>query len=306
MSSVPYSALKDDLFFPCKNAQFFPGGTPRSEAALCAELSRLAYCSVSADPATLNLNFDQARINQVLAAVGFSASSFHESSGKAKGQGAHCFIAVRQDNQLAIVAFRGTDKNDPTDVAADCDALFTTWPQGGRVHKGFNGFLNDLLGTLEPAVNALTSPRVLYTGHSLGAALATLLASKRRPSALYTFGSPLVGDAAFAATIAGDNYRFVDCCDIVTRIPPAVPGGYQHAGKPYYIYEARITEFDPAESDIFIDRARAVMEYTFKFQSWRKENVGARELADHAPVNYVTAVAAAPINADGTPVKVGK
>jgi hypothetical protein len=48
------------------------------------------------------------------------------------------------------------------------------------------------------------------------------------------------------------------------------------------------------------------MEYTFKFQSWRKENVGARELADHAPVNYVTAVAAAPINADGTPVKAGK
>jgi len=36
----------------------------------------------------------------------------------------------------------------------------------------------------------------------------------------------------------------------------------------------------------------AFLEYPFKYQAWKKENVGLRELADHAPVNYVTAVTA--------------
>ena len=114
----------------------------------------------------------------VLADAGFAASSFHEVASSPSGKGAHCFIAMRQDNQLAVVAFRGTDKGDPTDVAADADALFTSWPQGGNVHQGFHGCLNDLIGTLAPALSALNC-RLLFTGHSLGAALATLLASSQ-------------------------------------------------------------------------------------------------------------------------------
>jgi Lipase (class 3) len=301
MSPVPYSPLKDDLFFPCKNAQFFVGGAPKSEAALCAEMSRLAYCSVSPEASPLNLAFDQAKITSVLAGVGFSVSSFHESAGSPGGKGAHCFVAMRQDNQLAVVAFRGTDKDDPTDVAADADALFTPWPQGGRVHKGFDGCLKDLIGTLAPALSAIHC-RLLFTGHSLGAALATLLASTHNPGALYTFGSPLVGDAAFVATLQQvRNYRYVDCCDIVTRIPPPLPGGYQHVGQPYFIFEDRTIKFDPPEQDIREDRFKAFIEYPFKYHSWKRENVGVRELADHAPVNYVTAVMAAPVQADGTP-----
>src|SRR5947209_20356487 len=107
MSPIAYSALKDDLFFPCKNAQFFAGGAPTAEAALCAEMSRLAYCSISPEAAPLNLLFDQPRIKAVLAGVGFSVTSFPESAGPS-GKGAHCFVAIRPANQLAGVAFRGT------------------------------------------------------------------------------------------------------------------------------------------------------------------------------------------------------
>jgi hypothetical protein len=301
MSHVPYSPLKDDLFYPCKNAQFFAGGAPASEAALCAEMSRLAYCSISPQNPPFNFAFDRPRITSILANVGFAISSFHESTGASNGKGTHCFIATRQDNQLAVVAFRGTDKGDPTDVAADADALFTPWPQGGNVHKGFHGCLNDLLATLTPALAAIHC-RLLFTGHSLGAALATLLAGAHNPGALYTFGSPLVGDAAFVATLQQvRNYRFVDCSDIVARVPPPLPGGYQHVGKPYYIFEDRTIKFDPPESDIQQDRFKAIMEYPFKYQSWKTENVGVRELADHTPVNYVSAVMELPVQSDGTP-----
>ena len=42
--SIPCSAENDDLYYPAKHAVLFPAGRPKSDAALCAELSRQAYC----------------------------------------------------------------------------------------------------------------------------------------------------------------------------------------------------------------------------------------------------------------------
>jgi hypothetical protein len=41
--SIPYSREKDDLYHPAQHAVLFPAGRPKSDAALCAELSRQAY-----------------------------------------------------------------------------------------------------------------------------------------------------------------------------------------------------------------------------------------------------------------------
>jgi predicted lipase len=84
-----------------------------------------------------------------------------------------------------------------------------------------------------------------FTGHSLGAALATLAARRfGRALALYTYGSPKVGDAAFVAQVARSvvtHYRFVNHRDIATRFPHLAP--FEHAG-----IEAnrRTRGFDPA------------------------------------------------------------
>lgn len=285
--AIAYSPRKDDLFFPCKNAQFFPTGAPTSDAALCVELSRLAYCRSDG-----NFAFNQAKITAELGRVGFTAAGFFESAGKPQGRGTHCFLAVSNDKKLAAVAFRGTDKDDPSDLADDGNALKIPWERGGKVHAGFAGALADVRKDLETALQGVTS-RTLFTGHSLGAALATLLASLRTPDALYTFGSPLVGDPDFVATLKNvKNFRYVDCCDIVTRIPPKGLG-YMHLGEPYYIAQDRSVNFNPGDSFIRNDRIEAFFEYPFKYEAWKKENVGVRELADHTPVNYVTAVTAA-------------
>lgn len=289
--SVPYSAEKDDLYHPAKHAVFFPAGRPKSDAALCAELSRLAYCRLET-----SFGFDKDRIRKVLARVGFTDCQFFENSVDSDCEGTHCFLALEEDNQrtpkLALVAFRGTDKDDATDLAHDFNAWPESWKQQqSKVHSGFAEALAQVESDVLAALKGV-SCRVLFTGHSLGAATATLLASLRTPDSLYTYGSPRVGDSAFVATLKGlDEHRYVDCCDIVTAVPPK-SFGYEHLGEPYYINLARQVKFNPPQTDIDNDRTQAEKEYIEKY-AWRIGDVPLRPLADHAPVNYVWPVTAA-------------
>ena len=131
--------------------------------------------------------------------------------------------------------------------------------------------------------------RVLFTGHSFGGALATLLASIHPPTVLYTFGSPRVGDTDFVAALnAIDSHRFVDCCDLVTFLPPAI-FGYVHLGPALYIDRHRQLLVDPSSAAREEDRLQARLEYLVEY-AWRTGNVAIRDLADHSPINYVTAV----------------
>ena len=121
-----------------------------------------------------------------------------------------------------------------------------------------------------------------------------MLASLRRPDCLYTFGSPRVGDAQFVSTLTGVGAcRFVDCCDVVTRIPPESLGEitYAHYAPPSYIDRNRRIREDLTVRDIDEDRVWGASEYLVE-HAWRIGNVAVRELADHAPINYVTATAA--------------
>jgi hypothetical protein len=72
------------------------------------------------------------------------------------------------------------------------------------------------------------------TGHSLGAALATLAADRYgNIQGVYTYGSPRVGDRAFMEDFHVNAYRFVNNSDIVTKVPSA--GLYCHVGELKYI-----------------------------------------------------------------------
>jgi hypothetical protein len=291
MATVAYSPLKVDLFYPARSNKFFSSGLPDTEAALCAEMVRLAYCRP--EP---YFQFDQQQIRGVLKPLGFDRQ-FFESTGTPEGRGTHGFLASHDDpdsgKKLAVVAFRGTDAADPTDLAEDAEFLQTKWDWGGHVHRGFAAALDHIRLPLTAELKQVQG-RVLFTGHSLGAAMATLLASIRLPDFLYTFGSPRVGDGEFVSALNGlANRRFVDCCDIVARIPPESLLGmnYAHYGPAYYIDRTRQVTTTLSESEIEKDRLAAASEYVVKY-AWRNGNVAVRELADHAPINYLTAVAA--------------
>jgi hypothetical protein len=286
---VSYSAEKDDLYYPAKHAVFFPHGRPRSDAALCVELARLAYCRLDTSFA-----FDQGRIRKVLGRILFTDCKFFETTPAPDGGGSHGFLALDSDNKLAVLSFRGTDKDDPTDLMDDLNALPQPWPAGGKVHSGFAKALLELWPGIDSALQGFNQYRSLFTGHSLGAAMATLASSLRKPQALYTIGSPRVGDQAFADLLQGlDNHRYVDCCDLVTRVPPEGLGYAHIPGMIYYINFSRaVQQLYPNDPFIERDRDQAEEDY-LKNYSWRIGDVAVRPLADHAPVNYVLPVSAA-------------
>lgn len=172
------------------------------------------------------------------------------------GQSTQCFVASNDD--FIIVAFRGTEtrmrseRPDYLDVALDLLIVvrigLVPREGDGSVHGGFNQALDEVwwdreqeerrVAGLKSYLDELSAQRerpVWITGHSLGAALATLAADRYGKSrGLYTFGSPRVGDIEFGNRFKPTYYRFVNDDDIVTRVPSEVLG-YRHVGNRIFI-----------------------------------------------------------------------
>ncbi len=278
MTLVPYDPTRTSLYTPGLATDFFQLGpmrneedTPaRNDARLCAEMARLAYVE------------EEDRLVEYLGRVRYQLVARFDEDGT------QAFVA--RNAETVVVSLSRVEGGDPTDFFSDADFLQETWPSNGgpgRVHRGFKQALVphwSLIGGLVP-----TAPkRMLFTGHGLGAALATLAASLRRPDYLATFGSPRVGDATFARRLDGVPHdRFVGCCDLVTRVAPE-SFGYLHCGRLRYIDRGGAIHFSPSDTEVELDRRTASLEYLPV--ALRKGTVAAREMADHAPVNYVTSV----------------
>ncbi len=154
---------------------------------------------------------------------------------------------VLSRHEAIVVVFRGTrlDVHSPFDAAeivlinqddlwTNSQFLPTMHKGGGRVHSGFLQAFAEVSTCLSDIVNTKRPGQHLYlTGHSLGAALATLAAAHIGPPhvhGLYTYGSPRVGDAAFVEGLSAvSHFRIVYGEDWVATVPPELLG-YAHAG----------------------------------------------------------------------------
>jgi triacylglycerol lipase len=272
----PYDASRTALYSPGQDTAYFPRGRPVSEVRLCAAFARLAYAPFETEAG--------ARLVQgALDRIGFPECRFFQSAAT----DSQALLAHDPGAGLTIIAFRGTESHKWRDLKADLQAWLDPWPGGGRVHHGFAEALMDIWKSLGPVLGGDLG-RVLYTGHSLGAALATLALSLRAPEALYTFGCPRVGNRAFLTTLPPvPSYRFVDCTDVVCGLPPWF-WGYRHLGPARYFDRAGQERVNATPTQVIADHLLGHLSYAYHW-AWRPGMVWVRGLADHAPINYVTA-----------------
>lgn len=139
------------------------------------------------------------------------------------------FIAESSDS--IIVAFKGTDSD--SDIIADLEFLqipFFYVKAGGKTHVGFTLVYISCRDQIIDALKLLSPGKTLYiTGHSVGAALATLstfdIASNTgfKQPVMYNFASPRAGDLTFANTYNNkikNSERIVNIYDVIPMLPP--------------------------------------------------------------------------------------
>ena len=162
-----------------------------------------------------------------------------------------CFVAG--DDKKIIVSFRGTEPNKLKDWATDAGIFLGPGPFGS-VHQGFLGALLDVWPAVRDTLREFQdqAQSLWFTGHSLGAALATLAVTELRKNArpvygLYTFGQPRVGDSEFERMFNMDFksmcFRYANNNDVVTRVPLRTMG-YRHVGNCLYFDHKGILRSD--------------------------------------------------------------
>ena len=272
-----YDPTLKALFFPERGAPVEDFSTRWPLDHVCAELSRLAYVRFE--------KRDKLKLEEILAKAGFVGRPGFFNS---KWTGAQGFGTVAPDGTV-FVAFRGTQVTSLRDIFADVAALPVRWAGEGRVHWGFWNCYRNLRESVDSWMVEAGGERLVVTGHSLGAAVATLMAALHERAELVTFGSPRVGNQAFVDRFAERvARRYVDCVDGVPRLPP--PIGYSHLEEMIYIdHRGAVHRPPPSPAAMREDRRAARRLYRRK-HAWRPGNVPTRAGADHAPVNYVSAV----------------
>lgn len=159
--------------------------------------------------------------------IGFSIIKFFDVDG-AQGY----FLT---NGTIKVLSFRGTEVNQKSDILADLEAGKNVALAGGKVHHGFKHELDKLWPGIQETLKE--NPGNFYvTGHSLGAAMATIASSRMQDKiiALVTFGSPRVGDANFVKNVNIEHYRVQNNNDAVTNVPFWIMG-FRHHGSIIYL-----------------------------------------------------------------------
>ena len=133
---------------------------------------------------------------------------------------------VMSDSKDVLVACRGTEPTAINDVLADLKMFPVKHHIAGRVHRGFYAEYDKVIPGIKEALtkhDKKGTKTVWVTGHSLGGAMAVLVASELQPSGgLHTFGQPRVGNKEFLKSLDGIKYyRYRNNNDIVTAVPPS-------------------------------------------------------------------------------------
>lgn len=195
------------------------------------------------------------------------------------------YVAISHVVQAIVIAFRGTE--DPYQLMDELlETLFVPSVDflGGKVKSYWKRAFVVLWKDIEPRLNSLISAypsyQVWVTGHSLGAAIASVASAwiaykrmvPRENIILYTFGMPRVGDYKYALQhdqLVNNSWRVVNFDDIVPHAPlftPGLPGGAYHHGQELFYTKPALSidsphkecHGKPTDEDINCSRGLAI------------------------------------------------
>jgi hypothetical protein len=155
------------------------------------------------------------------------------------------YLAVNKGKSLIVLGYRGTKNIENWLHNIDISFTKANLPspyQDANIHTGFNTMCNALypasLAAFKNAIAKYPNYKVVFTGHSLGGALATLTAFKFAQAGviswnkvnLLSYGQPRVGNPKFAQFLnskAMTSTRVTAYADLVA-ISPGRTFGYEH------------------------------------------------------------------------------
>ncbi len=265
------AATWSDLSLPGRALDFFqrrpmPGFEPNAtnfsvaNALWLSEISRLVYRHDAPESRP-----DQAPSRlHVLAQAGLKTQHF---VAHPRWHIHALLVTGEHPSPFAVLAFRGTELSWRNYVI-DADMGLAGWRKQAAVHRGFLRALESIWPDLQPALANHAHLPLFVTGHSLGGALAVLAGARLAPRAVYAYGCPRVGNAAFAASLGSTPiYRMVHGEDLVTRVPPGW-AGFEHVGQAHVL---------PGASDSFASGLTGW---------WQRLTHPPRLLGHHAPIHY--------------------
>lgn len=232
---------------------------------LFAELASIAYQ-------------DKENATSLVKKLGFTTVEFYNNGGAQ----AYRFM---NKHDLVIVC-RGTEPTEWNDVKADLKAMPVMAETISRVHQGFKQEVDDLWPMVEEDIarKQNVNKNLWFCGHSLGAAMATIMASRCKhnidlndPIELYTFGSPRVGWPKYVESLNIEHHRFVNNNDIVTKVPLWIMG-YRHHGTEHYI-----------DSEGDVDQEKGLQRFWDGFQGFFRGLMqgSVDQIADHNMSEYI-------------------
>ena len=184
--------------------------------------------------ASISYNDNIKEVKKQVKDLGFTEVEFYNR------EGAQAYRFANKEDM--VIACRGTQPTEWNDISADLKAVPVVAETVSRVHQGFKAEVDELWPmVLEDLMAKPPVQKLWFCGHSLGAAMATIMASRchyhkeiPNPEELYTYGSPRVGWKGYVVHLGVQHHRWVNNNDIVTRVPLRLMG-YTHHGEEHYM-----------------------------------------------------------------------
>lgn len=247
------------------------------------------------------------------------------------------FLIQSRDGRVLVICYRGTTATSLINWLTDFDVYpqkipiaFNDAPKTFDVHGGFYRNVRatryEIINTVRRALEGQSikggdkpasmphSLEALYvTGHSLGAAMASMMAvmltteGAYRPiaeklRAVYTFGQPMIGTPELAQACNADEFlrerviRYIYGNDTGPQLPPTASGEFAHFGQEYQ-YRTR------GETGEWYHNSRPTKQlgnlaqlvtnpltfFTRQIEITRHLRFGA-DIYDHLPHNYIAAL----------------